>query len=234
MRLTHLTKYVAVAGALGVPLALAAPAGATGGGGGSAFGVSASGLVNLPPLPAVSSAAQPHDKSLAELPPNPLVQLKILHVSATPGRARASVADLKIAKAALSAHLITARCAGGHGSSQLVRASLAGHRLAVGAAPNSTVAVQVHGVGTVSVTLNKQVRDANGRLTVTAIALSLPIAPGTIQTVDISSATCGVAGGPPGDPGEPTTSPSPTPTPSAPPGEAPTPTPVPGDLPVTG
>lgn len=238
MRLTHLTKYAALAGALATPLAFVAPASATTGGTTSAFGVAASGLVAIPQTPAVSSTAQPDDKSLAELPPNPLVQLKVLHVTATPGHARASVVDLKVAQAQLSAHLITARCEGGKGSSHLVKASLAGHRLAVDATPNSTVTVPLQGLGTASVVLNKQVRNADGGLTVTAIELSLPLGPGKAQTVSISSATCsgGSVGSPgdPGSPGGPTASPSPSPTSSTPPGEAPTPTPVPGDLPVTG
>lgn len=244
MRLTHLTKYAALAGALATPLAFAAPASATTGGGdsayGSAFGVTASGLVNIPQTPAVSSAIQPNDKSLLQLPANPLVKLKVLHTTAKPGQARASVADLKVVKALLSAHLVTANCNLGKGSSHLVKASLAGHRLAADAAPNSGLAVPVQGLGTVSVVLNKQVRNADGSLTVTAIEVSLPLGPNKAQTISISSATCsdGSASAPirPGDPGSPTAtaSPIPAPTSSTPPGEAPRPTPVTGDLPVTG
>lgn len=229
MRLKHLTTSIAIAGALAVPAAVAAttasasPAGGTS----SAYGLSATGLVNVPAVPLVNSVTGAHDKSLAELPPNPLVKLKVLHTSAVPGRSRASVVDLKVAKAALSAHLITAKCVGGQGSSHLVKASLAGKRLAVDAAPNSTVAVPVQGLGTVSVVLNKQVHNPDGSLTVTAIEVKLALATGEAQTIDISSATCAA-----GAPTPPTT---PTPTPSnTPPGQAPVPTPVPSDLPVTG
>ena len=245
MRLTRVTRYAAIAGALATPLAFAVPASAATGGGDSAFGLSASGLVNIPPTPAVSSAARPHDKSLVELPANRLVRLKVLHVTTKKGHARASVVDLKVAKAALSAHLITARCDRGRGSSHLVKASLAGHRLAADAAPNSSVSVPVQGLGTVSVVLNKQVRNPDGGLTVTAIEVSLPLGPGRAQTIDISSATCsGGSVGTPGSPGSPSGpgspgAPSPSPTPgspgsSTPPSQAPAPTPVPGNLPVTG
>ncbi|MCW2946692.1 MAG: hypothetical protein JWR24_3409, partial [Actinoallomurus sp.] len=179
MRLMHLTKYAAIAGALATPLAFVASASAststTTGGSSSAFAISASGLVNIPQTPAVSSAAQPNDKSLVQLPPNQLVELKILHVDATPGHARASVADLKLVKALLTAHLVTAKCTNGQGSSNLVKASLAGQHLAVNAAPNSGLNVPVQGLGTVSLVLNKQVHNADGSLTVTAIQLSLPI-----------------------------------------------------------
>jgi hypothetical protein len=229
VRLKHLTTSIAIAGALAVPAAIAAttasasPAGGTS----SAYGLSATGLVNVPAIPAVTSVTGAHDKSLAELPPNPLVKLKVLHTSAVADRSRASVVDLKVAKAALSAHLITAKCVGGQGSSHLVKASLAGKRLAVDAAPNSTVAVPVQGVGTVSVVLNKQVHNPDGSLTVTAIEVKLALATGKAETIDISSATC-AAGAP-----KPPTTPTPTPT-TTPPGQAPVPTPVPSDLPVTG
>jgi hypothetical protein len=242
VRLKNLTRYAMVAGALATPLAFIAPAGATTGGN-SAFGISASGLVSIPQTPAVSSSAQPNDKSLLALPANPLVDLKVLHVTAKPAYARASVTDLKIAKVALSAHLVTAKCTGGKGSSHLVKATLGGHRLAVDAAPNSSVAVPVEGVGTVSVVLNKQIRNADGGITVTAIELSVPpIGPVKGQTVSVSAVTCGNGNGDPGDPGNPGQPPgkpggptgTPTPAPSTSPSEAPAPTPVNGDLPVTG
>jgi hypothetical protein len=230
VRLKPLTTSMAIAAALAVPAAIAATAASASPAGGtsSAFGVSATGLVNVPQAPTVSSATGAHDKSLAELPPNPLVQLKVLHTSAVAGRSRAGVVDLKVAKAALSAHLITARCVAGQGSSHLVKASLAGKRLAVDAAPNSTVTVPVQGIGTVSAVLNKQVHNPDGSLTVTAIELKLALATGKAETIDISSATC-AAGAP-----TPPATPTPTPTPTTPPGQAPVPTPVPTDLPVTG
>lgn len=225
MRLKHLTVPIAIAGALAVPAAIAASASASPAAGtSSAFGLAATGLVNVPATPAVSSATAPYDKSLLELPPNPLVKLKVLHTSAKGDRSRASVVDLRVAQAALSAHLITAKCQGGQGSSHLVKASLGGKRLAVDAAPNSTVTVPVQGVGTVSATLNKQVKNADGSLTVTAIEVKLTLATGQAQTIAVSSATCSA-----GDPSTPT----PTPT-NTPPGQAPAPTPVPTDLPVTG
>jgi hypothetical protein len=230
MRLKHLTIPIAIAGALAAPAAIAASASASPAAGtSSAFGVAATGLVNVPATPVVSSATSPNDKSLIELPPNPLVKLKVLHTSAKDDRSRASVVDLRVAQAALSAHLVTAKCQGGQGSSHLVKASLGGKRLAVDAAPNSTVTVPLQGVGTVSATLNKQVKNADGSLTVTAIEVKLALATGQSQTIDISSATCSA-----GDQSKPPT-PTPTPTPTnTPPGQAPVPTPVPTDLPVTG
>jgi hypothetical protein len=241
VRLKHATKYAGRAGAVAVPAtalvatalvttsmmttAGASPSTARTSGLSSAFGVSATGLVNVPQIPQVSSATGPRDKSLVELPPNPLVKLKVLHTSAATARSRASVVDLRIAQAALTAHLVTAKCSSGQGSSHLVKASLAGHRLAVDAAPNTALSVPIAGVGTASVTLNKQARNADGSLTVTAIEVKLALATGQAQAIDISSATCSAAQAP--------TPPTPTPT-STPPGQAPAPSPIPTDLPVTG
>jgi hypothetical protein len=72
-----------------------------------------------------SSPAKSSEPSCSPLWPRP----RRLHVTATPGHARAGVVDPKVAQAQLSAHLITARCEGGNCSSHLVRASVAGHRL---------------------------------------------------------------------------------------------------------
>ncbi|GAA4630355.1 hypothetical protein GCM10023196_055390 [Actinoallomurus vinaceus] len=233
MRLTRLAASAAIAGALATPLALTGTASAATGTG-SAYGVAATGLVAIPQTPAVTATA---DKSLVSLPANPLIDVKVLHVTAKPAYARASVVDLEIAKAALTAHLVTATCKGGRGVSRLADARIGDHRLAVYAAPNSALSVPVQGLGTVGVTLNKQTRNPDGSLTVTAIEVRLTDA----QTISVSSATCDAGGSgtpsqpPTPPPGQPTGKPIPAPTsPTTPPGQAPKPTPVPGDLPVTG
>jgi hypothetical protein len=211
-------KYGAIAGVLAAPLAVAVvivPASAAGGGNtSSAFGISAAGLLAIPETPSVTSDSQPYAKSLVSLPGNPLVRLSALRTRAVPGHSEAGVVDLRIAKAAispnavLSAKLITARCDDGVGSSRLVDVRLAGRRIQAAAAPNSRLTVPVEGLGGVQVTINKQVRNPDGSITVTGLELAAS-ALGKSQTIDISSATC--AGG-----------------------EAPRPTPVPSDLPVTG
>jgi hypothetical protein len=212
--------YGAIAGVLAAPAAAAAiisPASATGGASASsAYGISAAGLVNIPRTPAVTSASQPSSRSVASIPGNPLVKLSVLHTRAVPGHASASVADLRVAKAAispeavLSAKLITARCDEGVGASRLVGVRLAGRAIQAATSPNSTVTVPVAGLGGVQVTVNKQVRNPDGTLTVTGLELAVQAA-GKSQTVAVSSARCAGA-----------------------PDEAPKPTPVPSDLPVTG
>lgn len=221
----HLIKYVAIGGVLAAPLAAAVPASASGGAS-SAFGIAATGLVNIPPTPAVSAAHGPSRESLAELPGNPLVRLSVLRVQARDGHSSASVVDLKVAgaalghqsplghKALLSAKLISARCDDGEGDSRLVDVRLAGRAIEVGASPNSTITVPVDGLGGVQVTVNKQEPNGDGGVTVTALELAVAVL-GKTQLIDISSATC--AGGEP-----------------KPPNEAPEPSPVPSDLPVTG
>jgi hypothetical protein len=211
-------KYGAIAGVVAVPLAVAAivvPASANSGGDvSSAYGISAAGLLDIPQTPSVTSASHPNTRSVVSLPGNPLVRLSVLRTRAVPGHSEASVADLRIAKAAISpkavlfAKLIAARCDDGDGSSRLVDVRLAGRAIQAGASPNSRLIVPVEGLGGVQVTINKQVRNPDGSTTVTALELAVS-ALGKSQTIDISSATC--AGG-----------------------EAPRPNPVPSDLPVTG
>lgn len=236
MRLQSLTKCAAVAGALALPFTLGAPAAsATSGGAGSAFAISATGAVAIPATPSVTSTAQqPERKSVAELPANPLVEARLLNAAAWSGHARASVADLKVARLGLTASAVTAKCENGNGISHLVKAKLNGRTLKAAATPNTTVNVTVPQLGNATVTLNRHVRDKDGNLTVTAIEVSATIA-GKTQTLSIASAACG-KGGQPGQPGQPSEPSDPgTPSsPATPPGEAPTPTPIPGDLPVTG
>ncbi|MCW2900187.1 MAG: hypothetical protein JWO67_2452 [Streptosporangiaceae bacterium] len=216
MRLTHLPKIAAIAGVIAAPLAMSGPAAnAATGAPSSAYGIAATGVLPIPQTPAVSSSAQqPTRKSLLELPANPVVKASILSASASAGHARASVVDLKVAQLGLSAHLITAKCVNGAGTSNLVKVVLNGHVLKVAAAPNSAVKLPLTKLGgTASVVINKQVRDSSGRLTVTALEVSAPLGPGKFEKISIASAACaGYEATPP----------------------APAPTPVPGDLPVTG
>ncbi|MGH3375164.1 MAG: choice-of-anchor P family protein [Actinoallomurus sp.] len=211
-------KYGVIAGVFAAPLAVAAivvPASASGGGDvSSAYGIAASGLLNIPRTPSVTAGSRPNTRSVVSIPGNPLVQLSVLRTRAVPGHAEASVVDLRIAKVAispnavLSAKLITAKCDDGVGQSRLVDVRLAGRAIQAGASPNSRITVPVEGLGGVQVTVNKQVRNPDGSVTVTALELAVR-ALGRSQAIAISSATC--AGG-----------------------EAPRPTPVPSDLPVTG
>lgn len=230
----HVIRYAAIAGVLVAPIAAAVPASATTASGtSSAYGISAAGLLSILQTPSVDSAAAPHVKSVVSLPNNRLVQLSVLKASAIGGHSETSVVDLKIAQAAitktavLSAKVINSKCDNGAGSSKLVDVKLAGHAIQVGASPNSTVTVPVQGVGGVQVTINKQVHNPNGTLTVTGLELAVK-ALGKAQVIDIASSTCAAGHSsaptrPPGD-GHPGRRPV----------EAPAPTPVNSDLPVTG
>ncbi|HEX2316044.1 MAG TPA: hypothetical protein VHJ17_20040 [Thermomonospora sp.] len=216
------------------------------GGHSSAYGLAASGPVSVAATPAVASAGrQPVRRSALGVTANPLVRASVLRVSARAGHGRASVADVALAKAGLSAKLITAKCENRNAVSTLVNARLAGTRLKAAASPNSALTVTVGGIGAVSVVLNKQVRHANGGVTVTAVEITLPPVLGKTQKVSLASATCLPAGARPGPspsvsrtPGVPGPSVGPKaprlPMPSAPLPAAPVPTPVPRDLPVTG
>jgi len=228
-------SHVAVAGLLAAPLAMtAAPAYATTGYG-SAYAITATGPVAIPPTTTVSSAGRrPLSKSLLELPANPILRARALNSAAWAGHARASVAELALAKAQLVAKLITAKCEHGRGASHLVQVRLAGHLLAATPRPNSGIDIALGPLGTATGMLNKQVRNADGSLTVTAIELKVPLGPAGAQTISVASVTCGRTGAVnPSAPDE-HTPPNGSGVPGTPPAQAPKPTPVGTDLPVTG
>jgi hypothetical protein len=239
VRLTRVTRYAAVAGAVMTPLMMSVPAShATTNGVGSAYALAATGAVPLGPISAVEAGPgqEPVRKSLVELPPNPILEASILNAAAAPGHARASVADLRLLQAGLSASLIIAKCVKGHGDSALVKVMLHGKKLAMSARPNTTISVAPEKVGVapqiVKVVINKQVHNPDRTLTVTALEVSLALPAGKTETISIASATCGAKpdeAKPPAAPNTPSNPPS-----KETPGEAPEPTPVPGDLPVTG
>jgi hypothetical protein len=196
----------------------------------SATGITSTGL-NLPPLEAVTSNGPLQDQSLITIPANPLLSGKILHETAdgTLGKARSSVADLDLGQGKLIASLLTASCTPGGGKSDIVHAVLAGHDLPVSAPPNTTITVPPKSpikTGLPSapqiaaITLNKQVKNSDGGMTVTALEVVLGPA-GQQKTIDISTAHCAALAA--------HTAPS---SPAAPP--APAPTPHHGTLPVTG
>ncbi|GAA4238379.1 hypothetical protein GCM10022254_54080 [Actinomadura meridiana] len=227
MRHSHAAGRLTAAGALITGLVLAAtPAlaapnaapNAAAAGGGSAYGVTVSGPLDVPPVPAVSSRSSLVSKHLAREDLTDLVDASALDVGASADRARSSVARVAVPTAQLRASAIGAECVGGHGSAHLARATLAGRALDASPPPNTTIPLAVNGVGDGALILNKQQRMADGRLNVTAVELRLPL-PGKAATVRIASATCGRAA-----PEAPTKTPS----------EAPAPRPVKHDLPVTG
>ncbi|WP_396448913.1 choice-of-anchor P family protein [Actinomadura sp.] len=214
MRYSHAVMRLAAAGLLagglvaaGMPAQAAAP-----GDEGSAYGLAVTGPLAVPPVPAVSSSSGEVSKRLLREDRTKLVRASGLDVSASAARARSSVARLAVPAAKLAAGAVSAKCADGQGSANLANAVLAGKRLDSTPPPNTTVPVDVDGVGRASLTLNKQRRMADGRLAVTAMELMLPGGKGALR---VASATCG-RGVPQG------------------PAEAPAPTPVRHDLPVTG
>lgn len=216
-------RSAVITGVLAAPLIVAAApiSYADPGGHGSAYGLTADGLVNLPATPSVSSSGNgPTRQSVTRLPDNPLVDASALETSARGRHGHARVSDLEVAKALLRAETVSARCHAGKGSSYLGNARIAGRPLAVSPPPNSTLRVPIKGVGDASLILNRQERTANGGVTVTAMQLNLPGVHGKGQQLNVASVTC-----------EPKPA-KPQPKPTKP--EAPKPTPVPRDLPVTG
>jgi hypothetical protein len=185
----------------------------------SATGILSTGL-GIPALSSVSSTGNAVGSSLLSIPANPVLTAKILHVlaDANKGTARASVADLNLGEGKLLASLVTASCSPGGGGTTLADAIIAGHALPVAPPPNFTVALPPGAGHIVAITLNKQVKNAQGGLSVTAIEVRL-LSGSLEKTIDISTANCAA--------------PTAATAPGVPPA-APAPTPQVGTLPVTG
>jgi hypothetical protein len=187
----------------------------------SATGILTSGL-GLAPVSTVSSNGKAEDSSLLSTPSIPALTASVLHVFAdgAQGTARASAADLNIGGSQLIASLVTASCKPGGGNATLLNAIVGGHAIPVAPPPNTTIAVPPGAGHIVAITLNKQVKNSQGGLTVTALEVQLGT--GSAQkTIDISTANCAA----------PTTTTAHT-SPAVP--AAPAPVPLRGDLPVTG
>ncbi|QXJ22773.1 hypothetical protein AGRA3207_003830 [Actinomadura graeca] len=184
---------------------------------GAAYGLTATGPIPLAPVPTVSSTSDEVSKSLLREDRTKLVKASALNVRARAGHARSTVGRLNVPAAKLMASTVSATCDGGQGSAHLANAVAAGRRLMAAPPPNTTVPVELDGVGRAALVLNKQQRLPNGRLAVTAMELQLPQNGGS--TLRVASATCGRVAAPRPAPG---------------PVEAPAPTPVKRDLPVTG
>ncbi|WP_242902634.1 choice-of-anchor P family protein [Actinomadura terrae] len=228
----HVLRRLTTAGLLAAGLvattnpALASPAEHPGraGGEGSAYGLTAIGAIPIAPVPAVSSRAGTARKSLVREEHTKIVQAYALDVAARAGHARSTVARLNVPPANLTAGAVTVTCDGGRGTTHLADALIAGRRLDVSPPPNTTIPVDVTGVGRTSLILNKQWRTRDGRLAVTGMELNVPLSKvvGKNSTIRIASATCGQAAAPHQHP---------RPRPAQ---EAPAPTPVKRDLPVAG
>jgi hypothetical protein len=98
----------------------------------------------------------------------------------------------------IAAELISASCAadltGVSGTTTLVGATVLGETLAVEPPPNTQFVIAVNGFS-VGVTLNRQVQNPDGSLSVTAVLLEIDVAGLVTGTLEIGPATCGVVEG---------------------------------------
>ncbi|NKQ55272.1 hypothetical protein HFP15_20510 [Amycolatopsis sp. K13G38] len=229
---------VLTAGVLLVPSAGATTAGD---GVNSAFAISGSGLLAIPPTPSVNDKEGFAQQSLLTLTvPGGLGTVKALNAQAGSGQAQASVAKATIilgpGAPLLTASAIEAECSGKNASSSLAKVKIGNTPLDVSVPPNTGIAVP----GLLSVMLNKQVKHSDGSVTVTAISINVD----GVQKLDIASATCAPGDDNGGGSQTPTTSPATSTSNSGggsgsgdttlPGGKAPTPTPVKAHLDVTG
>lgn len=197
----------------------------------TATAISASGVVTVEKTPDLDSSNGFQEKSQVSVEtPGDLLKTGVLNAMVDTESSEASVADVKVSlseilkndMAGLSAAVVEAKCDNGEGSAALVDATIAGKSLDVTPPPNTEIGIP----GLAGVTLNKQVTNDDGSVSVTAISLDLGV-----QQLDLSSVTCaaGAGGDEPGtdEPGDDNGNDDGG-------DEAPKPTPVEGTHPVTG
>ncbi|WP_236808927.1 choice-of-anchor P family protein [Amycolatopsis albispora] len=200
----------------------------------SAYAIAASGLVKIPRTPSVTGTGQESLASVALPTSGPsLVSAKALNAEVKPGHAQSSVAglslDLGVLPAAatlpgVSAEVIKADCRDGKGSVSIANLKVGGKAVKLDQVPpNTTVPL----APLLELVVNKQAKNDDGTLTVTAVSAKLL---GQTQTLDIASATCAK----PGDDNTPAPPTKPGGDKPQPGGKAPKPTPVPAHLDVTG
>lgn len=229
----------------------------------SAYGVAADGLIDIPKTPHVVGSGEASEMSL-DLPQHGevVLSLGVLNAAAEKGWAQASTAELRLGlpgAPVIEATLIEATCDDLSGSTRIVGLTVDGEEMfADGEVPVNEELIPEQLEDIASVTLNKQVENEDGSMTVTAISVDVLSDAQIVgellgQSLDISSATCteGGDGGEPTDPPTEEPTESPTTEPSKPDngdngddngdgdeadenGNAPVPTPQPGHLEVTG
>lgn len=157
---------------------------------GSAFGLAAQGPLAIKPLPAVESNGTPVSKSLLPPTDNGLINVSALTVSADRRNAAARATGVSALQQQITANAISAKCVGDKGVTNLANAKVAGREIDSSPAPNTTIPINIAPYGEGSVTFNKQQRLPDGRLSVTGMAVELPLPEGKKQTLDVSSVTC--------------------------------------------
>ncbi|MDI5977035.1 choice-of-anchor P family protein [Amycolatopsis magusensis] len=201
----------------------------------SAYAIAAAGLAKIPRTPSIAGPGQESLASVALPDAGPsLVSAKALNAEVEPSHAKSSVAGLALdlgvlpgaaALPGLSAGVVKAECREGKGSVSIANLKVGGKAVKLDQVPpNTTVPL----APLLELVVNKQAKNDDGTLTVTAVSAKLL---GKAQSLDIASATCAKAGA--GGP-EPSTPPKPAGDKPQAGGKAPKPTPVPAHLDVTG
>jgi hypothetical protein len=188
--------------------------------GNSAFALSAAGLLKIAPIPSVNDSEGFAQKSVAKFAtPGGAVTANVLNAQAGAGQARASILDVSVnlsllsgtlTKPLLTATAIEAKCEDGKVSSSLAKASIGGQKLDVAVPANTAVGVS----GLASVTLNKQTKNKDGSVTVTALEVNVD----GIQKIELASVTCAAGDGQGDGTATPTTKPTAPTSPTAPTG----------------
>lgn len=171
-----------------------AQAHAAGGPYGEAFGLYAEGLVAIAPTPYVKSTTKDaYTKALVKIPPNALLSATVNEATASKTHAKATLVDVGVGQLGLRATVVTASCVNGTGGAHLAKVKLGGQTIPVYPKPNSGLSLPLGPLGTAEVTFNKQVKHADGSLSVTAIYVEVSLADVVKQKIAIAGVRCAPA-----------------------------------------
>lgn len=161
----------------------------------SAYAVHTVGLVDIPRTPFVEDGSE--TLATIGLPKDdPALKVEALKAKAKPGEAKSKIVGLQLGRQAplmLKADVIKASCVDGKGSISLAKLVIGGQPIDIGSQIPPNSGAQIPSNPLLNVTLNKQVENPDGSLTVTAVHIELLNAAkdvGLNQTIDLASATC--------------------------------------------
>lgn len=200
----------------------------------SAYALQAEGLVTIPKTPYVVDEGKEHLVA-ADLPPEAgeLLHTGVFNAYTSEGHAKATTTGLEAGLLDLlpeiSASMVVAECTDGKGSTSVTDLKVAGQEVNLDQIQPNQEIIPEPLAGIARLTLNKQEKDANGMLKVSALSVELV---NGAQSVDMSVAVCGEKpengdDGDKGDNGDNGDRPDEN-------GKAPVPSPQPGHLDVTG
>lgn len=155
-----------------------------------AFGVSATGLVDIPKTPHVTSDdGTLQEESLLNVPLGEFGEIRVATMKAGDNVASAELAGVELGNevGSISAKVLEVACEGDKGTVKIVDLDLNGQQVVLPPADQNPVNQVIEVPGVAKITYNKQTTNPDGSFTVVGLEVDLI---GSTQVVTLGSATC--------------------------------------------